>query len=69
MLGQSVTNVDGYELSYSDASVITHSAVVTSGGGFADIVGRGLHHGPRAIRAAQAHRHDVAGSRVDDRTA
>lgn len=35
--GQSVVNVDGYELSYSDASVITHYAVLTSGAGFAAI--------------------------------
>ena len=35
--GQGVTNVDGYELSYSDQSVITHYAVLTSGAGFADI--------------------------------
>ena len=32
--GQGPINVDGYELSYSDASVITHYAVVTSGAGF-----------------------------------
>jgi hypothetical protein len=32
--GQGVVNVDGYELSYSDASVITHYAVLTSGAGF-----------------------------------
>jgi len=31
--GQGSINVDGYELSYSDASVITHYAVVTSGAG------------------------------------
>jgi hypothetical protein len=36
-VGQGVTNVDGYELSYSDQSVITHYAVLTSGAGFADI--------------------------------
>jgi len=36
-VGQSVTNVDGYELSYSDASVITHYAVLTSGAGFGAI--------------------------------
>ena len=36
-VGQSVVNVDGYELSYSDASVITHYAVLTSGAGFAAI--------------------------------
>jgi PelA/Pel-15E family pectate lyase len=36
-VGQGVTNVDGYELSYSDASVITHYAVLTSGAGFAAI--------------------------------
>jgi PelA/Pel-15E family pectate lyase len=35
--GQSVVNVDGYEVSYSDASVITHYAVLTSGAGFAAI--------------------------------
>jgi len=35
--GQPVVNVDGYELSYSDASVITHYAVLTSGAGFAAI--------------------------------
>jgi len=35
--GQGVTNVDGYELSYSDASVITHYAVLTSGAGFGAI--------------------------------
>jgi hypothetical protein len=33
-VGQGPINVDGYELSYSDASVITHYAVVTSGAGF-----------------------------------
>jgi hypothetical protein len=36
-LGQGAINVDGYELSYSDASVITHYAVVTSGAGFGAI--------------------------------
>lgn len=36
-LDQGVTNVDGYELSYSDASVITHYGVLVSGAGFADI--------------------------------
>ncbi len=36
-VGQGVTNVDGYELSYNDQSVITHYAVLTSGAGFADI--------------------------------
>jgi hypothetical protein len=36
-VGQGVTNVDGYELSYSDQSVITHYAVLTSGAGFSDI--------------------------------
>ena len=36
-VGQGVTNVDGYELSYSDQSVITHYAVLTSGAGFAEI--------------------------------
>ena len=35
--GQPVVNVDGYEVSYSDASVITHYAVLTSGAGFAAI--------------------------------
>jgi PelA/Pel-15E family pectate lyase len=35
--GQPVVNVDGYELSYSDTSVITHYAVLTSGAGFAAI--------------------------------
>ena len=30
-------DVDGYEVSYSDASVITHYGVLTSGAGFADI--------------------------------
>jgi hypothetical protein len=34
---QSVTNVDGYELSYSDASVITHYAVLVSASQLADI--------------------------------
>ena len=38
-VGQGVTNVDGYELSYSDQSVITHYAVLTSGAGFAEIDG------------------------------
>jgi PelA/Pel-15E family pectate lyase len=38
-VGQGTTNVDGYELSYSDASVITHYAVLTSGSGFAAIEG------------------------------
>jgi hypothetical protein len=37
-VGQGVVNVDGYELSYSDASVITHYAVLTSGAGFDAIV-------------------------------
>ena len=36
-VGQGVTNVDGYELSYSDQSVITHYAVLTSGAALADI--------------------------------
>jgi hypothetical protein len=36
-LDQSVANVDGYELSYSDASVITHYAVLVSAAPFADI--------------------------------
>jgi hypothetical protein len=36
-LDQGVRNVDGYDLSYSDASVIAHYAVLTSGAGFADI--------------------------------
>jgi len=36
-VGQGVTNVDGYELSYNDQSVISHYAVLTSGAGFADI--------------------------------
>ena len=36
-VGQGVTNVDGYQLSYSDQSVITHYAVLTSGAGLADI--------------------------------
>ena len=36
-VGQGVVNVDGYELSYSDASVITHYAVLTSGAGFGAI--------------------------------
>jgi hypothetical protein len=36
-VGQGVTNVDGYELSYSDQSVITHYAVLTSAAAFADI--------------------------------
>jgi hypothetical protein len=36
-MNQPVINVDGYELSYSDASVITHYAVVTSGAGFREI--------------------------------
>ena len=36
-IGQGTTNVDGYEVSYSDASVITHYAVITSGSGFAGI--------------------------------
>jgi len=36
-LEQGVTNVDGYEVSYSDASVITHYAVLVSAAGLADI--------------------------------
>jgi hypothetical protein len=36
-LDQGTTTVDGYELSYSDASVITHYGVLTSGAAFADI--------------------------------
>jgi PelA/Pel-15E family pectate lyase len=36
-LDQGAATVDGYELSYSDASVITHYAVLVSGGGFANI--------------------------------
>jgi hypothetical protein len=36
-LEQGVINVDGYEVSYSDASVITHYAVVVSAAGLADI--------------------------------
>ena len=36
-LDQGVTNVDGYEVSYSDASVITHYAVLVSAAGLADI--------------------------------
>jgi hypothetical protein len=36
-VGQGVSNVDGYEVSYSDASVITHYAVLTSGAGFSAI--------------------------------
>ena len=40
-VGQGVTNVGGYELSYSDASVITHYAVLTSGAGF-DAIAREL---------------------------
>jgi len=36
-VGQGTTNVDGYEVSYSDASVITHYAVLTSGAGFGAI--------------------------------
>lgn len=35
--GQGTTTVDGYELSYSDASVITHYGVLVSGAGLADI--------------------------------
>ena len=36
-LGQGTTTVDGYDLSYSDQSVITHYGVLTSGAGFAEI--------------------------------
>lgn len=36
-LDQGAATVGGYELSYSDASVITHYAVLVSGGGFANI--------------------------------
>ena len=36
-LDQGVINVDGYELSYSDASVITHYAVLVSAAGYAEI--------------------------------
>jgi len=36
-LDHGTTNVDGYELSYSDASVITHYGVLTSAASFADI--------------------------------
>ena len=36
-LDRGTTTVDGYEVSYSDASVITHYGVLTSGAGFADI--------------------------------
>jgi hypothetical protein len=36
-LDQGAATVDGYELSYSDASVITHYAVLVSGAGFANI--------------------------------
>ncbi len=36
-LEQGTTNVDGYELSYSDASVITHYAVLVSGAGLPEI--------------------------------
>ena len=36
-LDQGVVNVDGYELSYSDDSVITHYAVLVSGASFAEI--------------------------------
>lgn len=35
--GQSATNVDGYELSYDDASVITHYAVLVSAGWLGEI--------------------------------
>ena len=36
-LDRGAETVDGYEVSYSDASVITHYAVLVSGAGFADI--------------------------------
>lgn len=36
-LDRGTANVDGYELSYSDESVITHYAVVVSGAAFAEI--------------------------------
>jgi hypothetical protein len=36
-LDQGATTVDGYELSYSDTSVITHYSVLVSGAGFAAI--------------------------------
>jgi len=36
-LDQGTTNVDGYELSYSDASVITHYAVLVSGAALEEI--------------------------------
>lgn len=36
-LDRGTTNVDGYEVSYSDASVITHYAVLVSGAALADI--------------------------------
>jgi hypothetical protein len=36
-LDQAVVNVDGYEISYDDASVITHYSVVVSGAAFAEI--------------------------------
>src|SRR5688572_21768241 len=36
-LDQGVTNVDGYEVSYSDASVITHYAVLVSGAALQEI--------------------------------
>jgi PelA/Pel-15E family pectate lyase len=36
-LDQGTTNVDGYELSYSDASVITHYAVLVTGTALAEI--------------------------------
>jgi hypothetical protein len=36
-LDQGATTVDGYELSYSDESVITHYAVLVSGAAFAEI--------------------------------
>ena len=47
--GQGVTNVDGYELSYSDASVITHYAVLTSGAWLA-----GIEEEHKALRRAEA---------------
>jgi hypothetical protein len=36
-LDQGATNVDGYEVSYSDESVITHYSVLVSGAAFAEI--------------------------------
>jgi hypothetical protein len=48
-LDRGAVNVDGYELSYSDASVITHYAVLVSGAGFAEIARE-----YEALRAADA---------------